>query len=43
MEYNFKHIADITYKSELILHHFRFSNSDIESGGGFNSQTAFGL
>jgi len=39
MEYNLKHITDITYESELIPHHFRFSNGYIESGGGFNSQT----
>jgi|GEM_PF-3350219 len=34
MEYNINNMADITYESELIPHHFRLSNSYIESGGG---------
>jgi len=37
MEYSINNISDITYKSELIPHHFRFSNGYIESGGVFNS------
>ena len=40
MKYNIQNISDITYEPELIPHHFRFSYGYIESGGGFNSQTA---
>jgi len=34
MEYYIKYVTDITYKPELIPHHFRINRCYIESGGG---------